>query len=516
MNAKNVSDSVPRSHILIRNTLWNFISQGWFLILAFITTPYIVHKLGNDAYGVLAIVTVIIGYFAFLDLGVGMAIIKYVSEHYVKKDFDTIRRIIGTALVVHFLMGFVGTAVIVSLTRILVNKLLDIPSDLINTSFFVFYISALGFLINMPLNVFASIPRALQRFDITSKIHICFGTLQLLLTVLLLHLGYFLKQIVIMNLLISLLNISVYLIVSRKLLPQIQIKPAFSKSMFIKLFKFGGFVAISRVTVQISTQINKFIIGIFMPISYLTYYVVPYGLAEKIGIIPDSISSVIFPAFSELDSINKQDLLKELYLRATKYIVIATIPLIILFIVFAQKFLYFWIGPEFAQKSTLPLQIITSGIILSCWAYTSVAGAQGLNRPDIPAKFQVAEGCFNTGLCFLFIPRWGIVGAALAWSSYRFILIPLMIFIISRFLFKISLKELINRIFIKPLFIGAGIAVLAHFLTPLIGSLLAVIFTFLLLSGLYFILIYFFALEDSDRKLISRYAKFPLLRGKTK
>lgn len=515
-NPTSSVNHLSRSHILIRNTLWNFTSQGWLLILAFVTTPYVVHKLGTSAYGVFSIVSVVIGYFGFLDLGLGQAVIKYVSEYYAKKDYDTIRKIIGTALAVYFLMGFIGAALIVCLTSVLVTRVLKIPSGLIDISSFVFYLSALGFLINMPLNVFGAIPRALQRFDITNKISICIGTLQLLLTVLLLYFGYFLKQIVMMNLLISLLSIPIYIMISKRLLPQIQIRPAFSKNMFCKLLKFGGFVAVSRATVQISSQINKFIIGIFLPISYLTYYVIPYGLTSKVGLIAGSISTAIFPAFSELDGKKEQDLLKELYLSATKYVVIATMPIIVFFIVFAQKFLRFWIGPEFAQRSTLPLQIITCGYLLSCWAYTSVSGAQGLNRPDIPAKFQVAEACLNAGLCFLFIPRWGIVGAALAWSSHRFILIPLLIYISSRFLFKTSLRQLLNHSFIRPLVVGSAIATMAYFFLPLINSLTSLMVIFISLSGLYFLMIYFFALEDVDKKIIFRYAKFRALLGKVK
>jgi O-antigen/teichoic acid export membrane protein len=508
--------TTSRSHTLIRNTLWNFASQGWFLLLVFFTTPYIVRKLGPDAYGVFSIVGVVIGYFAFLDLGLGQAVVKYVSEYYVQKDFKTIREIIGTAMAVYFLMGFIGAVLIAFLTGLLVTRVLKIPPGLINTTVFVFYISALGFFINMPLNVFGSIPRALQRFDITNKISIALGTLQLFLTVFLLRLGYFLQQIVVMNLLISFLSISIYVLVSRQLLPEVYIKPAFNKTMFGKLFKFGGFVAISSATVQISTQLNKFIIGIFLPISYLTYYAVPYGLASKVGIIPGSVSTAIFPVFSELDSMNRRDSLKELYLRTTKYIVIATIPIIILLIIFAQKFLCFWIGSEFAQKSTLPLQIITAGTLLSCWAYAAVSGSQGLNRPDIPAKFQVAEACLNTGLCFLLIPRWGIVGAALAWSSYRFIEIPLMIYIVSHFLFKISLKQLFNYSFLKPLVVGVGIVTLSYFVIPLINSLPSLILIFLFLSGLYFSIIYFFALENTDKKLVLHYVKFAVSLGRAR
>jgi len=58
---------MKRSYILVRNVFYNFISQSWFLILAFITIPYIVRKLGTDAYGILSLVGVVLGYFAFLN-----------------------------------------------------------------------------------------------------------------------------------------------------------------------------------------------------------------------------------------------------------------------------------------------------------------------------------------------------------------------------------------------------------------------------------------------------------------
>jgi len=53
------------------NIIWNFLGQGWLVILALIATPYIVHRLGTSLYGIYVLISVVIDYFAFLQLGMG-------------------------------------------------------------------------------------------------------------------------------------------------------------------------------------------------------------------------------------------------------------------------------------------------------------------------------------------------------------------------------------------------------------------------------------------------------------
>jgi len=473
--------------------------------LAFFTTPYIVHKLGADAYGVLSIVSVAIGYFGFLDLGLGQATIKYVSEYYAKKDFKTIREIIGTSLVVYCIMGFVGAVILASLTGILVTRVLKIPPNLINTSFFAFYISALGFLINMPLNVFGSIPGALQRFDIINKIGICIGTIQTGLTVLLLYLGYSLKQIIVMNLLISILSVSIYLIVSKKLLPQIQIKPAFSKTMFGKLFKFGGFLTIGRLTIPIGTELGKFLIGIFHPISFVTYFTIPYTLASKLWAIPSSIISAIFPATSELFSRNQAKILQELHLRSTKYVMAVVVPISVLLIVFAKEILGLWMGPDFAVKSAFSLRILASAILISCSAQTSVIAARGAGRPDIPAKIQVLQAVINIALCFLLIPRWGINGIAMAWLVHHIVCMPMIIGITNRQIVKISNLRFIKDGLVTPLILGGIIPCLLIPLRSFMSGLKELLVLFIFVGIIYTIIAYFVILDVKDRSIALDY-----------
>src|SRR4051812_44400504 len=67
--------------VVLRNVSLNFVSQVWFTVLALVTTPYIANQLGPSLYGLYVLIAAILGYFAFLDLGLGAALTKYVAQY---------------------------------------------------------------------------------------------------------------------------------------------------------------------------------------------------------------------------------------------------------------------------------------------------------------------------------------------------------------------------------------------------------------------------------------------------
>src|SRR4051812_21289143 len=79
-----------RAHRLMANAVYNLIPQFWFLGLTVFTTPFVLHRLGVDAYGILSIITVVAGYLAFLDLGLNVAVIRFIAAHDAKGERNEI------------------------------------------------------------------------------------------------------------------------------------------------------------------------------------------------------------------------------------------------------------------------------------------------------------------------------------------------------------------------------------------------------------------------------------------
>lgn len=493
------------TEVLIRNVFYNLITHIYFIILAFLATPYIVHKLGTDAYGIFSIIGVIIGYFAFLDLGLGQAVIKYISQYYAKKEEETIGKIIRTALSLYLVMGLLGAALIIYLTNLLVTRMLKIPIELADLTRWLFYLSALGFIVNMLVQVLSAIPQALQRFDITNKIQLILGSAVILFTVLFLYFGCFLKELVLLNVFVSVISIFAYLKIARRLLPQVSFWPGFDFDVFKILFRFGGFSSLGRLMSTITVHIDKLLIGIFLPIHYLTYYIIPYNISSKMNFIIPSVISAIFPAMSDLDALNRQSQVQELYFRTSKYITTGIILFAIFFIALGRELLRFWLGVDFALHATLPLQILSLGMLVNCFSWVPGMTASAVNKPEMTASLNTLQAIIGLFLCLVLIPRLGIVGAALSWTIRDILLVPLFIHIINRKLMNITNRSFIRNSLAKPLILGAVLFLLFSLIKGLVTNLFDLIIAGSIMALFYFIAAYFFIFDKTDKIKLSNY-----------
>ncbi|MFH1258744.1 MAG: flippase [Elusimicrobiota bacterium] len=402
------------SQKIIRNILWNFAGQGWMLLIAFFSTPFIVHHLNVNLYGVYTLSGIVVGYFGFLQLGLGSASVKYISQYLVRREEEKIRKVFWSCIYVYLFMGLLGTVLIAFSAKILVEKLFNIPADLESIAIFTLRISSIGFLISMLSAAIWGVIRALERFDILNRIGVLMGTCQIGLTVLLLILGLSLKEIIVSNLIVQIINVYICWIFVKRLLPFL-IKPAWNFNTLIQLLKYGGFVTISGVANPILINIEKVFLTMFRPIANLTYYSVPYSLMGSISIIPAAFSGVLFPAYSRFHSSDEKHINKDLHYRGTLFIFFLYFFPAIFFIIFGQSFLNLWIGTDFAQRSAKILIILVFAGLINAVSSPSITILQGIGKPQIPAIFHVIETVLYLPTAYFLIYKYGGVGAAFAW-----------------------------------------------------------------------------------------------------
>lgn len=402
----------PRS--LIQSVLWNFFGNGWLLILAFFATPFIVHRLGVDFYGILALVGITVGYFAFLELGLGYAMVKYISQYVAQEEKGKIRKTFWSCMLVYFFIGSFGTIIIILSAPILVDKLFNIPQDSKEMALFALRFGAIGFLLSMLSGATSGVLRAIGRFDFLNRIGIVLGTIQTGLIVLLLAIGLSLREIIIATLLVQTLGIVIYFFFARKFLPYLK-GPCWDTATFFNLLRFGGFVTISSFTGPILVNIEKIFLTALRPIAALTYYSVPYSITTRLSIIPSSLSAVLFPAFSFLNGSKDKRAIKELHYRGTLYILLLLGFPVLFFALFSRLFLTAWMGADFAMQSTDIMIILSFAILINALASPSFVAIQGLGKPSQPALFHVIETIIHIPVSYLLIRHLGGVGAAWAW-----------------------------------------------------------------------------------------------------
>src|SRR5262245_27085135 len=80
------------SQRLVTNTFFNFVGRSWSFLVALLLTPYILQHLNVHEFGVWVLLTIFTSSFNLLDLGLGAAFVKHISEFYTRRDFDRINK----------------------------------------------------------------------------------------------------------------------------------------------------------------------------------------------------------------------------------------------------------------------------------------------------------------------------------------------------------------------------------------------------------------------------------------
>lgn len=93
---------------LRRNSLWNLAGSGLPLLAAIVLIPFTFNHLGNEAFGVLTLIWVLIGYFSLFDMGVGRALTYELSKLQATNNISEISLILKAGLILTFMAGLVG------------------------------------------------------------------------------------------------------------------------------------------------------------------------------------------------------------------------------------------------------------------------------------------------------------------------------------------------------------------------------------------------------------------------
>src|SRR5207302_5949405 len=108
------------------------------------TAPGVIRGLGPERYGVLAMALVVLGYFGLFDLGLGRAATRFVATALATGSDDKVPSIAWTAVIGQACVGLLGTAVLITMAPLLVDRVLNIPPHLRQEARSSFYILALS------------------------------------------------------------------------------------------------------------------------------------------------------------------------------------------------------------------------------------------------------------------------------------------------------------------------------------------------------------------------------------
>jgi O-antigen/teichoic acid export membrane protein len=409
-----------------RNAKYNAIGFIFPVAVSLFTTPYIVHKLNTEIYGIYVLAISLMGILSFLDLGFGQGIIKFVSHYEAKKDFKRINDIINTSLLINIAMGLIGGLVIFSFSGFLAEKVFKVKPEQLGFTITSFKIVGLGFVLNLISSTFSNIPRAIQRYDIPVKIQNTVWFLSVMSSVIVLYSGYGLVEMLTFYVIFQFLGLISYFWFSKKLIPDLKLSLKFKKDVFKEIFGFSIYTAINSITGNIVFRVDKMIIAYFLGTSAVTYYQIPFTISQIANGFISSVIQFLFPAVSFFNSSGDKNKLKQIYFKSTRYVIAFSLIVFSGLVLFGKPFLKIWIGKEISEIS-YPLLVIISFVFffssISSVGYYYYNGL-GLSKVNMISSFVGAIAYIIFAI--VLIPAFNLKGAAF---SFIFILLPYPVYI---------------------------------------------------------------------------------------
>ncbi len=513
--------SEDTSRKIIKNTIFNSAGCFWSYFLSFLLTPYIIHKIGLERFGIWAITNTAINFFIFLDLGIGSSFVKHIAEYNAKKDYTMVNKVINTGLVFSLLFCL-GVFLVFLVLKSFIIGLLKFSPELYGDVLFAFFGILIVFIINYAFTVFKSTLYGLQRIDIVNMIFIVVSIPGTIGLILFLSHGYGLKGYVYNSILVALVTVISYVICAYRVLPQMIIHPKFfSLEMFKRLWDFGFKIQIAGFSEFINRQLDKVLLGYFLNVKTVAFYELGSKIAITVGSLPSVLLKAIEPASSELDAEKDTRALNRLYERGTKYLVLLTFPLSLFVITNASPVMHFWMGGTGYEKSALAIQVLTIGY--SFFLVNSVGRlmARGMGIPQFEMVSALIILGLNISLSITLIILFGFVGALIGTSVS---VLTGSSFFMVRFHkhIKRSIMSFLKDVYLKPS-IACIIAILVSFMVDLflyvfnlspsgrIGYFIYLSLKGIIFSGTYLLFIFTVKyLDEYDKNVFLSAIKIPL------
>ncbi len=438
---------------LIRNTLFNFLGQFYILALGIAVVPYVVHRLGAGLYGVVVLVATIGGFGSMLSLGIGNALGKFVSEYHWRNELRTIRTLFRTGFTTALLGGIAGALLLIVFRDPISRWLFHDDSTVGRYLNCALWVTAFGLLTAPPIEALSAIITGLQRFDLINRVNVFVASVRNFGMILVLIMGLYLKSILIVLGISGIANLLGCLYYARQLMPGLRLAPQLDMKCLKQLVGYSAFVLLAGVSALAVHRFDRVLVAYFLPISAVSFYAVPYSLAEKTGSAVGNVTSVIFPSASELAARQAEEKLQRLYIYATKITLLVALPVTAVLMAYPGPILRSWVGTEFAVRGASTLRLLSGGFLLNILGHVPYVVTQGIGRPWLSAKFSILNGIGNVMLLIVLIPIWGIRGAGAGFLLAEALIIPAFVHEANRIL-KVPWRLLMFRSYLFPLISG--------------------------------------------------------------
>jgi O-antigen/teichoic acid export membrane protein len=397
----------PARAPLLSSAAWNAAATLGSMVVMFFLSPFLIRRIGTDAYGLYLLLLSLTGILGVLNLGLGEATLRYAAFFHARADIAGVNRVLGATLAIYLIMGAAGAATLLAGAHFL-SALFRIPEHDRHLSILLIRLTALSFAVRLVAAPHGAIPQAAMRFDVASVLALAETVLRALGSVVAVWIGYGLVGLVAWGALLSALVLVANVAVATTLVSGVRVWPGVSREGLREVFGYGVFVLAGQLFGLAWQYADRVILGAFVGTGAVALFAVPHELVFRVLALAGAGAAVLMPRFAGTQS---EGDMTSLYLRSTAVFISLSVTLFVPFTVLVRDFLRLWISPDFAASAG-PVAMLIAGSCLVRGAFLPYESLfRGIGRPQYYLFLVVLTSSTIVLLDLLLIPAYGLAGA---------------------------------------------------------------------------------------------------------
>ena len=385
---------------LVSNTAWTVAGRAFHVGVALFLTPYILTRLGREAFGLWALSRLLVGYLSLADLGIQASLVRQIAYALPHSDPKTFTRIVSTSFYFFFVafLLFAGPAVWLGPDAVEFAAERDsdlIPPALLGEGSFVLTFTAATFFASIAISVLTSILPGLQRMDVSNQIIMGTGVLYLAGSVAALERGYGVSGLVVVAFTVRLLDAALGYWFARAIVPEFRLSPKwFDWQTWRELFSFGWKIQVSRLAELLAFTFDRLFVSFAGGVDMLGRYQPAIQVVTQARLLPFLLVSASLPYASELSAKKDRPTLLRLYFEGNRYLAFASFALIGFLAAAAPAVIRLWLGPGYDEVA-IWIRIFCIGYLVNSPMSLGGLLSQAVGKPGIQATSAVLMGVLN-------------------------------------------------------------------------------------------------------------------------
>ncbi|MFB6225436.1 MAG: polysaccharide biosynthesis C-terminal domain-containing protein, partial [Candidatus Paceibacteria bacterium] len=188
---------------------------------------------------------------------------------------------------------------------------------------------------------------------------------------------------------------------------------SFSKRHAYSLFQYSKYNFFTNAGGYFYSWVDVAIIGFFLTQTHVGAYEAAWRITVVVILLSKSISTAMFPQMSRWDTNDSSSQIESAIREAIAPSLLVVIPSFFGILLFSSQILRFVFGSEF-EIAWLALIVLMGEKIIQSVHMILGRSLQAIDQPNLAARAGVIAIVINLILNLLLIPKFGIVGAALA------------------------------------------------------------------------------------------------------